>query len=481
MPRFLSVFVLIGLCLVLAHPALAQETGKKGEAAPAATVTRTVKVGELTRSYALHVPAELPKDKPAAVMLVFHGGGGTPAQVERQTKFSDLADRTSREGDGFIVVYPEGVGKSWNDGRGAQDVLAQRDNIDDLGFVAALIDDIAKVHKVDANRLFATGISNGAIFSHSLAANLSARIAAIAPVVGGLGEPASEKFAPEKPVSVLILQGTDDPLVPYNGGNVTPPLVGVANKRGRIISTDEAVKKWAAHNGCQPDAVVKDGKDVADTDNGDGCHAKRFIWSKGKDGTEVVLYRIEGGGHTWPGAVEPLPRRLVGNVCRDFNATEIIWEFFKVHPKPANSAPMPASAAAAAPSFRPQRTGVVFSTGFEEDKPGAVWENYDGVLAVTVKDPGPEHREGNTVMRFRAPPGERGGGGVVKVLPDKKGYDKLYARWYVKYEKGFNFDAPGHGSGLHGGERWLNGRSGIRPDGTNMVSVYLDSCNKPSY
>lgn len=290
------------------------------------TVVCTLQVGALNRTYDLHVPARLPTDQPAPLVLVFHGGGGTAAQVERATKFSELADRA-----GFLVAYPEGVGKGWNDGRGSTEIAAHRGNVDDLGFVAALIDDIAKDRPLDRKRVFATGISNGAIFSHYLAANQAARIAAIAPVVGGLSEPAGARFAPTEPVSVLILQGTEDKLVPYAGGNIAPPLIGKAGKRGRVIATDETVKKWVAANGCRPEPVRAD---LVDADPKDGCRATRFTYAGGRNGAAVVLCRIEGGGHTWPGGAEPLPHWLVGNVCRDFNATAMIWEFFQTHAKP---------------------------------------------------------------------------------------------------------------------------------------------------
>lgn len=286
------------------------------------TVARTIKVGESSRTFYLHVPPKLSRDKPAALVLMFHGGGGTPAFAERESKFSELADR-----EGFLVAYPEGIGKSWNDGRNSKAIVAQRDNVDDLGFVAALIDDVAKDHNVDAKRVFSTGISNGAIFSHHLAANLSSRIAAIAPVVGGLAESSSAKFKPEKPVAILILQGTDDPLVPYNGGDISLPG---GTKRVGIIATDETVKKWVEHNGCQREAIQEDLPDNAPKD---GCRVKKFMYAKGKNGTEVVLFRIEGGGHTWPSGMQYLPEKVIGKVCRDFNGTEVIWEFFKAHPK----------------------------------------------------------------------------------------------------------------------------------------------------
>ena len=286
------------------------------------TIKRTVKVGDLSRTYYLHVPATLPKDKAAALVLACHGGGGAPAQFERVCGFNDLADR-----EGFLVAYPEGIGKSWNDGRGVEATQAQSENVNDLAFVAALLDDAEKSYRIDEKRVFATGISNGGIFSQYLAANLSSRIAAIAPVAGGLPEPSGPGFNPGKSVSVLILQGVADPLVPYNGGDVTV----FRKKHGRILDTDETVKKWVEHDGCTREAVVED---VPDTDPGDGCRVKKFTYAQGRDGTEVVLYRIEGGGHTWPDGRSALPEMLVGKICRDFNGTAIICAFFKAHPKP---------------------------------------------------------------------------------------------------------------------------------------------------
>ncbi|MFZ2658576.1 MAG: PHB depolymerase family esterase [Victivallales bacterium] len=286
------------------------------------TVARTIKVGELNRTCYLHVPANLLKDKAVALVLVFHGGGGTPAYAERETKFSELADR-----EGFIVAYPEGLKKSWNDGRGEEDVPAQHDKIDDLAFIAALIDDVSKDQRIDGKKVFSTGISNGAIFSYYLAVNLSSSIAAIAPVAGGLPKAYSNDFKPEKPVSVLIFHGTDDPLVHYNGGDVTV----LGKKHSGIIPTDETISKWVERDGCNRDAIEED---VPDKDAGDGCRVRKFTYAKGKDGTEVVLYRIEGGGHTWPDGKQYLPKMIVGPVCHDINATAIIWEFFKAHPKP---------------------------------------------------------------------------------------------------------------------------------------------------
>jgi polyhydroxybutyrate depolymerase len=285
--------------------------------ADAQTVARSLEVDGRARSYFLRVPRGLPEDRPAPLVLVFHGGGGTGPGTERLTRFSDLAER-----EGFIAAYPEGIGRGWNDGREAPAKRAYRESVDDVAFVSALIDALATERPVDLRRVYATGISNGAFFSHYLAARLSRRIAAIAPVVGGMADPFHRAFDPAGPVAVLILQGTADPLVPYGGGPIAFP------GRGSLIDTELAVRLWVERNATAREPVVEV---LPDRDPADGCTARRFTYREGREGTEVVLYRLEGGGHTWPGGAQYLPERIIGRVCREIDATAVIWEFFKAH------------------------------------------------------------------------------------------------------------------------------------------------------
>jgi polyhydroxybutyrate depolymerase len=287
------------------------------------TAEHTLEVDGRKRVYYLYVPPGLAADKPAPLVLVFHGGGGTALGMERYlARFSRLADK-----EGFLVAYPEGVDKNWNDGRDNPASTPARENINDLAFVMAMIDDIAREHAVDNKRIYATGISNGGVFSHYLAANHAEKIAAIAPVVGGIADPFYKQFKPVEPVSVLIMQGTRDPIVPYDGGPIT---IG-SQDRGKIISTDETIKLWVEHDDCQRSPVDEQ---LPDTDPNDNCTVRRTTHSGGRGGSEVVLYKIVGGGHTWPGGPQYFPKFLIGNVCRDIDATEVIWDFFKAHPKP---------------------------------------------------------------------------------------------------------------------------------------------------
>lgn len=283
------------------------------------SISKTIYVDKLERKYNVYVPKSLPADKKFPVVFVFHGGGGTAERMENGLGFNKLADR-----DHFLVVYPQGVGNNWNDGRETEVLKAQKDKVDDLAFISKIQKALEKEYKIDEKRIFATGASNGGIFSHYVGANLSDKFAAIAPVIGGIADPFHKQFKPEKPVSVFIIQGTEDRLVPYKGGNV-------ARNRGKIIGTDEAIKLWIDSNKTDKEPIKGN---LPDTDKRDGCTVETFDWKNGNNNSEIKLFKMIGGGHTWAGGSQYLPKLIVGNVCQDFNATELIWEFFKQHPKP---------------------------------------------------------------------------------------------------------------------------------------------------
>lgn len=280
---------------------------------------QSLNLNGVERSYRMYVPQTSPLTAKLPLVLVFHGGGGDGRSMEGLTRFSPLARR-----ERFIVVYPDGIGKNWNDGR--EDVRAEafRASVDDVGFVQALVGDISKRHSVDEKRIYATGISNGAIFSHYLAAQWSEKIAAIAPVVGGIADPFHARFSPKEAVSVFILQGTADPLTPYDGGAIA------RGGRGKIVSTDEAIRLWAGANGI---SGAPEKTRLPDNDTTDNCSVESYLWPSGKNGSAIQLYKQIGAGHTWPGGIPYMPARIIGQVCRDFDATEAIWNFFKTHAK----------------------------------------------------------------------------------------------------------------------------------------------------
>lgn len=276
--------------------------------AAAADEKHSINVGGLTRNYLLHVPDDLPAGKSVPLVLVFHGGGGHDWNMPGFTHFDDLADQ-----EGFVVVYPDATNGHWNDSRGLS-------TADDVGFTRALIADVSRSHSIDAHRIYATGISNGGFFSNRLACDLSDRIAAIASVAATMPKPLVAECKPSRPISVLYIQGTEDPLVAINGGKV-----GETHSHGENISLVDSAKFWRDNDHITSAPQVKDLPDRYD----DGTHVRREIWTGGKDDTEVDVYTIEGGGHTWPGGPQYLPKAVVGKVSQNLNATRTIWEFFQ--------------------------------------------------------------------------------------------------------------------------------------------------------
>jgi polyhydroxybutyrate depolymerase len=259
--------------------------------------------------------------------MVFHGGGGNPESMIRLTGMNTKADEA-----GFLVVYPFGNGKlantllTFNGGECCG--YAMDNKVDDVGFTRELLDDLAKVANIDADRVFATGLSNGGIMAHYLASELSDRIAAIAPVGGPLMLEAPHN---KRPVPVMHFHGTADAFAPFQGGFGK----GFLGRNGitKFRSVDHTIQNWVKANGCNTEPEIMPLPDNA----ADGINVTRKTWGGGKADSEVVLIEIEGGGHTWPGK-KPIVS-LLGESTMDISANDLMWEFFQKHPrKPGNTA-----------------------------------------------------------------------------------------------------------------------------------------------
>jgi polyhydroxybutyrate depolymerase len=310
-------FIFPLLILLLLFPA-----GFTGDNNPYGNKSGYILIDGLRRTYILHIPSS-GFDHQLPVVFVLHGGGGNGGKMIKLTYggFDRLADKK-----GFIVVYPDGFEKNWNDGRSMSEVNYEtfKNNTDDVGFISALIDELIKKYKADMKRVFVTGISNGAMISYRLGCELSGKIAAIAPVAGSIPENFVKKCKPSNPVSVLAINGDEDPLMPYNGGEVTGPFG--KRKFGRVLSVHESVMFWVKNNGCSADPIITD---VQDNNPDDGTRVQKQQFINGRNNSEVILYTIKNGGHTWPGGYQYLGEWIVGRTCRDMNAAEVIWEFFE--------------------------------------------------------------------------------------------------------------------------------------------------------
>lgn len=279
----------------------------------------TLSYGGIEREYVVHLPHGDEPEAPAPLVLALHGGSGTARGMARVTGFDEVADR-----EGFIVVYPEGLDRQWNDGRVIVD-HGPRLGIDDVGFLVAVVERVAVAHVVDRRRVYATGISNGAMMSLRLAVERPDVFTAVAGVAGAVSEVLASGRPPAAPVPVMLVNGTEDTLVPFAGGDVTV----LGRPRGKVLSTPASVAYWVEHNGAEPDGVETA---LPDRDPNDGARVERIEF-RHRSGADVVLVRVQGGGHTWPGGLQYLPPRMIGRTSRDVDASELIWDFFATHPR----------------------------------------------------------------------------------------------------------------------------------------------------
>ena len=275
--------------------------------------------GGLRRYYEVHVPPQYSRKVKMPLVLVIHGGGGNPGVMRYISRMNEVADE-----HGFIVIYPAGTGSYkdrllyWNSGPVRKDERFR--NVDDVGFISAVIDDAESFFTVDAQRIYATGISNGGQMAYRLAAQLSTRIAAVAPVAG---DRTIGQFwgPPPRPFPVIAFHGEHDTYLAYGGGG-TPPHSGFeAVNRIPVMDT---IKGWVSQAKGNPDKyeLTKIGS------------ATRYHFSPvSAEGEEIDFWVLADGGHTWPGGHKSKfeDRLNVGHINQDIFASELIWEFFKKH------------------------------------------------------------------------------------------------------------------------------------------------------
>lgn len=257
----------------------------------------------LTRTYSFYVPASYTAGQPVPLVLNLHGYTSDGSQQSLYGNFKPIADTAN-----FIVVHPDGTIDSgtsqryWNFG-----IFGS--TVDDAGFLEALIDTISAHYSINQNRVYSTGMSNGGYMSYALACE-SNRFAAIGCVTGSMSIVMYNNCNPTIPIPTIHIHGTLDGVVPYLG-NTTSKAV------------EDVSLSWATKNGCNTTPSITQ---VPNTNTTDGATAERYLYSGGNSGHTVELFKVTGGGHTWPGAPIPLP--MSGNTCMDFSASIEIWRFF---------------------------------------------------------------------------------------------------------------------------------------------------------
>lgn len=276
----------------------------------------TLEVDGRARSCAVRLPSAY-GDRPLPLVLALHGATSNPRMMEH---FCGLT--ATGEAEGFVVGYPSGNGAlanvlTWNGGRCCG--YSFQMGIDDVAFFRRLIPDLVASLRIDAERVYVVGMSNGAHMAYRLAAEKVSGIAAVGAVAGPMALPADEVLAdPPPPMPIIHIHGTDDEFAPYEGGRGAKSLYGVS-----LPSIPETLATWAKINRCSAPPRVEEFPDVA----GDGTTIRKYTYTPEPGGAEVEHWRVNGGGHTWPGR-PPIPTTL-GKSTANLNANDVLWAFFR--------------------------------------------------------------------------------------------------------------------------------------------------------
>src|SRR5688500_2496040 len=290
-------------------------------ATQAATEARgTVQVQGREHTFSMVLPDGVGSGRRYPIVMALHGGGGNSRRAAMITGLGRYVDRYK-----FIAVFPDSGGGPWNDGR-----ETTRGFGGDVALLRAVVQKVVETSNGDPRRVFVTGISNGGMMVQRLAGDASDVFRAYAALVGNLPSGLSGRCNPRRAVPIVLMSGTADRLMPFEGGN----LPGAARRRrggagvgGSVMSAPASVQFWVRVNGCRNEKAEA----LPDKKN-DGTRVIVHRFANCRSGGEVVFYEIQGGGHNWPGGAGPRrPRvqRLIGNVSQEIDATSVVLQFFR--------------------------------------------------------------------------------------------------------------------------------------------------------
>lgn len=277
------------------------------------------------RSWIVYAPSGYDPTKPTPVVVLLHGRPSNGAGMAFLSGMNDVA-----ENNNFIVVYPNGIDNEWNAqfDLSASDIslTGRRSTLpqDDVGFLKTLMDDLAQDFNIDRSRLYLGGFSNGSFMTYRMACSAGDTFAAFAAVSAGLYVELARHCRRSDPTPILIMNGTDDPSVPYGGVLVANPEGGEPIRIS--LSVQDTLAVFARRNGCD---MAGESTTFAEGGQSPGTNVVRFIPRNCRPGADVVLYAINGGGHTWPG--HPRPQMVMGATNMDMDAGQVIWDFFSRH------------------------------------------------------------------------------------------------------------------------------------------------------
>lgn len=254
------------------------------------------------------------------MVVVLHGGLGDDDDTVTLS-FGKL--NTLAATDDFLVVYPGGIGGHWNDGRNVQRYVSQRERVNDVGFLSKLIDELVAKRNVDEDAVFVVGVSDGAMMTHRFACERAGKLRAFVAVIGAMPYNVARRRSrcAAQPISALMINGTEDPVVPWDGGTVRFDEQDL----GRVLGAERTFSFWSRHNGCKDTEISM----IPDFAPSDGTRIERRKAVGCEHGTKVELFVVKGAGHTWPSGWQYLPETMIGPTSSDIDAAIASWRFFQ--------------------------------------------------------------------------------------------------------------------------------------------------------
>jgi len=273
------------------------------------------------RKFTVHTPTGFTNSKPVPLVIMLHGGGGTMTNAQGFTNLNSVSNT-----NGFLAVYPQGYGIipsggfSWADGRGTSADIA---GVDDLGFIDKLLNTLLTNYSIDTNKIYICGFSNGGFMTQRFACKQNQRFAAMASLGSIMDTTLFANCNPKRPIPMLFMLGTADPFVPYNGG----PMIG-SGPVPPIVGIDTLINFWKQNNNC---ITSNSPITITDIDLTDSSTVTLFNFTNCSCNANVSFYKINGGGHTWPGVEIPSYEIIAGQTNEDIQASVELWNFFNAH------------------------------------------------------------------------------------------------------------------------------------------------------
>jgi polyhydroxybutyrate depolymerase len=274
----------------------------------------TISFQGVDRTFYVYVPQSAVGAANVPAVMVFHGGGGDAAGVATSSDMIDVAQAL-----GFVAIFPEVISGQWNDGRSVS-----AGSYDDVGFVRAIIGNAEGLIGVDLGRVFAAGISNGGMFTQRLSCDAADLFSAVAVISANMPDEYQSACNPSRSVPKVFFNGTDDPIMPWSGGEIKSLKALGFGAGGSVMSHQQTQEFWLAQDGCSAAGSTRSLPDSAN----DGTTVSLQSFTNCSGSTQLSFYEIEGGGHSWPGSSERA-RRMAGTISQDVSATAEMIGFFQ--------------------------------------------------------------------------------------------------------------------------------------------------------